>query len=61
MANEDKLKNKIDEGAGTVKKAAGHATGDDEMRREGEFEKDKANVKDKAQDAVEAVKDVFKK
>ncbi|HEY2764762.1 MAG TPA: CsbD family protein [Pseudonocardiaceae bacterium] len=65
MTNDDKLKNKIDEGAGAVKETAGRATGDDEMRREGEFDKNKASVKDKAQDAVESVKDaakdVFKK
>lgn len=60
MTNDDKLKNKIDEGAGKVKETAGRASGDEEMRREGEFEKTKASVKDKAQDAAESVKDAAK-
>ncbi|HEU0087218.1 MAG TPA: CsbD family protein [Pseudonocardiaceae bacterium] len=61
MANEDKLKNKIDEGAGAVKEGAGHISGDEGMRREGETEKDKAQLKDKVQDAVDKAKDIFKK
>ncbi|MGH3793774.1 MAG: CsbD family protein [Pseudonocardiaceae bacterium] len=61
MANDDKVENKIDEAAGKVKETAGRVTGDEETRREGEFDKDKAHLKDKVQDAVEAAKDVFKK
>ncbi|MFN2495821.1 MAG: CsbD family protein [Pseudonocardiaceae bacterium] len=61
MANDDKLKNKIDEGAGRVKETAGSVTGDDETRREGKVEKGKAQVKDNVQDAVESAKDIFKK
>lgn len=61
MAHDDKLRNKIDEGAGRVKETAGRVTGDEKMRQEGETEADTAKLKDKAQDAVEAVKDVFKK
>lgn len=60
MGNEDKIKNKIDEGAGKMKETAGGITGDDKMHQEGKAEKDKAQLKDKAQDAVEKVKDVFK-
>ena len=61
MANDDKLKNKIDEAAGGTKETAGRVTGDDEMRREGAVEKDKAQLKDKVQDAVDKAKDIFKK
>lgn len=61
MANDDKIKNKIDEGAGRVKETAGHVTGDEELRREGEVEKDKAQLKDKVADAVDKAKDIFRK
>ncbi|MGH3903698.1 MAG: CsbD family protein [Pseudonocardiaceae bacterium] len=61
MANDDKVQNKIDEGAGKVKEAAGRVTGDEEMRQEGEADKDKAQLKDKAQDAVDKAKEIFKK
>lgn len=61
MANDDKIENKIDEGAGRVKEAAGRVTGDEEMRREGEVEKDTAQLKDKVQDAVDKAKDIFRK
>lgn len=61
MANEDKVQNKIDEGAGQIKETAGQATGDEDMRRQGEAEKDKAQLKDKVQDAVDKAKDIFKK
>lgn len=61
MVHDDKLKNKVDEGAGRVKEGAGQVTGDEEMRREGETEKDKAQLKDKVQDAVDKAKDIFKK
>lgn len=61
MANDDKLRNKIDESSGRVKEGVGRVTGDDEMRREGTAEKDKAQLKDKVQDAVDKAKEVFKK
>lgn len=65
MANDDKLKNKIDEGAGRVKEGAGHVTGDEDMRREGEMQKDKAQLKDQVQDTIDkakdAARDIFKR
>lgn len=61
MAGDDKIQNKIDEGAGGAKEAAGRMTGDEGMRQEGETEKDKAQLKDKVQDAVDKAKNVFKK
>lgn len=61
MVHDDKAQNKIDEGAGKVKETAGRVTGDDDMRREGEADKDKAQLKDKVQDTVDKAKDIFKK
>ena len=61
MANEDKLNNKIEEGAGKLKETTGHATGDESLRAEGEGQKDKAQLKDAVQDAAAKVKDIFKK
>lgn len=61
MANDDKVKNKIDEGTGKLKETTGRATGDESMRAEGEGQKDVAQMKDKLQDAASKVKDAFKK
>ena len=61
MANDDKLDNKIEEGAGKFKETTGRATGDESLRAEGEAQKDTAQLKDKVQDAAEKVKDIFKK
>ncbi|HEX2299015.1 MAG TPA: CsbD family protein [Pseudonocardiaceae bacterium] len=61
MANDDKVQNKIDEGAGQIKETAGRAAGDEDMRQQGEAEKDKAQLKDKVQDAVDKAKGIFKK
>ncbi|MGH4025439.1 MAG: CsbD family protein [Pseudonocardiaceae bacterium] len=51
----------MDEGAGKVKETAGRVSGDEDMRREGEADKDKAQLKDKVQDTVDKAKDIFKK
>lgn len=61
MANEDKFENKVDEASGKAKETAGRLSGEEDLRREGEAEKDKAQLKDKVQDAAQKVKDVFKK
>lgn len=61
MAHDDKVQNKIDEGAGKVKETAGRVTGDEDTRRQGEAEKDTSQLKDKVQDAVDKAKDIFKK
>lgn len=61
MTNDDKLKNKIDEGAGQAKETLGRITGDDRMRREGEAEKDTAQLKDKVQDVGSKIKDILGK
>ena len=61
MAHDEKVENKIDEGAGKVKETAGHVSGDEGLRQEGETDKDKAQLKDKVQDTVDKAKDIFKK
>jgi uncharacterized protein YjbJ (UPF0337 family) len=42
---------------GRAKEAAGSLTDDDKLRREGKLDQASAKVKDKAEDAVDAVKD----
>jgi len=61
MANDDKIKHKIDAGAGRVTETTGNVTGDEELRREGKMEKDKAQLKDKVADTVDKAKDIFRK
>jgi uncharacterized protein YjbJ (UPF0337 family) len=53
----DKAKNKGEELKGEVKEHVGGATGDDSMRREGERDQTKGNLKQ----AGEKVKDAFGK
>jgi uncharacterized protein YjbJ (UPF0337 family) len=57
MGAHDKVSNKIDDVGGKAKEAFGKATGDDSTEAEGKLDQAKASVKD----AVENVKDVFKK
>lgn len=57
MSNDDKVKNKAEEVKGKAKEMTGDATGDDSMRREGQTDQSKANLKQ----AGENVKDAFKK
>lgn len=58
MVHDDKLNNKIEEGAGKLKETTGGATGDESLRAEGEGQKDKAQLKDAVQDAAAKVKDI---
>ena len=58
------LENKTEQAKGKVKQAAGDLTGDDDLRREGKVDeasgsaKDKVgDLKDKAEDAIDSVKD----
>ena len=57
MAATDKMRNTAQRAKGTVKEAAGKATGDDTLRRKGNADQRKGNLKQ----AGENVKDVFKK
>jgi uncharacterized protein YjbJ (UPF0337 family) len=53
--------NKAEDLKGRLKEAGGDLTGDKDLEREGKADQASATVKDKAGDAVDAVKDVFKK
>ena len=57
MGADDKTQNKVEEITGDAKERIGGATGDDELRREGERDQSKANLKQ----AGENVKDAFKR
>jgi len=56
MANDDKAQNTFEKIGGKIKEAVGNATGDDELKRQGETDQSKANVKQ----AGENIKDAFK-
>ena len=53
--------NKGEDLKGRLKEAGGDLTGDKDLEREGKADQVSADVKDKAGDAVDKVKDVFKK
>jgi uncharacterized protein YjbJ (UPF0337 family) len=57
MSFADKAKDKVEELMGRGKEAAGEASGDDELKAEGQTDQAKANLKQ----AAEKIKDVFKK
>lgn len=57
----DKAKNKAEEVAGKAKEAAGGATGNDDLRREGQADQAKSGVKQTGEKAKDAVKDTFGK
>jgi len=57
MGNDDKTQNKVDEIGGSAKEKIGHATGDENLERQGENDQSKANLKQ----AGEKVKDAFKR
>ena len=51
---------KIDEAKGRVKEAAGDLTDDQKLKNEGKLDRMGAEVKEKAGDAIDAVKDKAK-
>jgi uncharacterized protein YjbJ (UPF0337 family) len=55
MGRDDKTENKVDELRGEAKEKIGDATGDDELKRQGERDQTKANLKQ----AGEKVKDAL--
>ena len=57
MGNDDKAKNKVEEIRGQAKEGVGEATGDDNLKRQGQNDQSKANLKQ----AGENVKDAFKR
>jgi uncharacterized protein YjbJ (UPF0337 family) len=56
MGADDKTDNKLEELGGKAKEAVGSATGDDELRHQGERDQSKADLKQ----AAEKAKDAFK-
>ncbi|MEV7965933.1 CsbD family protein [Sphaerisporangium sp. NPDC088356] len=63
MGADDKISNKAEELKGKVKKGVGDATGDDELRAEGEADETKGNMKqagERVKDAAKNVKNAFK-
>jgi uncharacterized protein YjbJ (UPF0337 family) len=51
------MSEKTEDLKGRAKEAAGSLTDNDELRREGKLDQASASVKEKAEDAVDAVKD----
>jgi uncharacterized protein YjbJ (UPF0337 family) len=47
----------LDEAKGRAKQAVGDLTDDDDMRREGKVDEKSGQLKDKASDAIDKVKD----
>jgi uncharacterized protein YjbJ (UPF0337 family) len=56
MGTDDKIDNKAEELGGKLKEGVGTATGDDELKAQGEGDQAKSNLKQ----AGENVKDAFK-
>jgi uncharacterized protein YjbJ (UPF0337 family) len=56
MGADDKTNNKVEDIRGQAKEKVGAVTGDDELRRQGERDQSKADLKQ----AGEKVKDAFK-
>ena len=56
MSKDDKVQNKTEELRGKAKEKVGDATGDDNLKAQGERDQSKANLKQ----AGEKVKDAFK-
>ncbi|MGU3500820.1 CsbD family protein [Mycobacterium sp. C31M] len=57
MGIADDAKNKAQDVKGRAKEAAGAATGNDDLRSEGQADQGLAAIKDKISDASDAVKD----
>lgn len=64
MGADDKIQNKAQELGGKGKEAVGNATGDDELRAEGQADQSESALKqggEKVKDAGSKVKDAFTK
>jgi uncharacterized protein YjbJ (UPF0337 family) len=64
MGLDDKISNKAEEFKGRAKESAGAATGDDDLKAEGQADQASSGIKqagEKLKDAVSDVKDAFKK
>ncbi|MEV6440780.1 CsbD family protein [Amycolatopsis sp. NPDC051716] len=61
MSLGDKISNKAEELGGRAKETAGQATGDEQLRAEGQADQAKAGLKDAVENVKDAAKDLFKK
>ncbi|RSD19894.1 MULTISPECIES: CsbD family protein [Amycolatopsis] len=61
MSLGDKIGNKAEELGGKAKEAAGNATGDEQLRAEGQADQAKAGLKGAVENVKDAAKDLFKK
>ncbi len=59
MGFQDRLENKGEEVAGRAKEAAGAASDNDELRREGKADQASAGLKDKIEDVKDSVTDAI--
>ena len=61
MPDNDRAKGKANQGIGSVKEAAGKATGNEDMQAEGAAQKTKGKVEDTAGRAKDKVKEIADK
>lgn len=64
MGFDDKIENKADEAKGKIKEQVGDATDNERLEAEGKSDQSEANLNqagEKVKDAVDDVKDAFKK
>ncbi len=64
MGFDDKIENKADEAKGKIKEQVGDATDNERLEAEGKADQSEANLNqagEKVKDAVDDVKDAFKK
>lgn len=57
MSTEDKAKNLADKAGASAKEAAGKLTGDESMRREGQADKAKADLKQSGEKLKDSLRD----
>lgn len=60
MGTDETARNKADEIKGKVKEAIGHATGNEQWKAEGKADRTAGNVRQAADKAKQAVKDIFR-
>lgn len=56
MGLDDRIENTAEKTGGKVKEAAGHATGNDDLKAEGKVDQAKADVKNAGEDVKDSLK-----
>ncbi|WP_084103312.1 CsbD family protein [Demequina sp. NBRC 110056] len=59
MSNADRLSNAAEDAQGKMKEGLGKATDDEQLEAEGKWDQTKADVKDKVEDAKDAVAEKY--